>query len=79
MTYDNIKNHKKKQGFTLSLEDTFFKKPQGGVKLIPLAVLGFNIILDFLKKTMLNLFTITANIQGGVLWKSSETNSLKNA
>ena len=22
MTYDNIKNHKKKQGFTLSLEDT---------------------------------------------------------
>ena len=30
----------KKQGFTLSLEDTFFEKPQGEVKLIPPAVLG---------------------------------------
>ena len=30
----------KYQGFALSLEDTFFKKPQGGVKLIPPAVLG---------------------------------------
>ena len=29
MTYDNIKNHKK-QGFTLSLEDTFLEKPEGG-------------------------------------------------
>ena len=36
----------KNQGFTLSLEDTFFEKPQvgGGVKLTPppLAVLGLN-------------------------------------
>ena len=29
MPYDNIKSHKK-PGFTLSLEDTFFEKPQGG-------------------------------------------------
>ena len=28
MTYDNIKSHKN-HGFTLSLEDTFFEKPQG--------------------------------------------------
>ena len=36
----------KNQGFTLSLEDTFFEKPQagGGVNLTPppLAVLGLN-------------------------------------
>ena len=30
VTYDNIKSLKKKQGFTLSLEDTFLEKPQGG-------------------------------------------------
>ena len=32
----------KNQGFTLSLEDTFFEKPKGGggVKLTPPAVLG---------------------------------------
>ena len=29
VTYDNIKSHKK-QGFTLSSEDTFLEKPQGG-------------------------------------------------
>ena len=29
VTYDNIKSHKN-QGFTLSLEDTFLKKAQGG-------------------------------------------------
>ena len=29
MTYDNIKNNKKKQGFTLSLEDASLEKPQG--------------------------------------------------
>ena len=29
----------KKQGFILSLEDTFFEKPQGGVKLTPSAIL----------------------------------------
>ena len=35
VTYDNIKSHKN-QVFTLSLEDTFLKKAQGGgVKLIP--------------------------------------------
>ena len=28
LTYDNNKSHKK-QGFPLSLEDTFFEKPQG--------------------------------------------------
>ena len=43
MTYDNIKNPQN-QLFTLSLEDTFFKKPQRGrggvVKLTPPAVLG---------------------------------------
>ena len=32
VTYDNIKSNKK-LGFTLSLEDTFFKKPEWGVKL----------------------------------------------
>ena len=33
-----------------------------------------NIILDYFRKTVLNLFTITENIQGCVLWKtSSET------
>ena len=33
-----------------------------------------NMILDYLKKTMHNLLSITANIQGDVLWKkSSET------
>ena len=26
VTFDNVKSH---QGFTLSLEDTFFEKPQG--------------------------------------------------
>ena len=31
MWHDNIKNHKKKTGLnTLSLEDTFFEKPQVG-------------------------------------------------
>ena len=35
MTYDNIKRHKKKQGFTLTLEDTFLKNHMGGVKLTP--------------------------------------------
>ena len=39
MTYDNIKCHKKKQGFTLSLEDAFFKKSQRGQIDLP-AVLG---------------------------------------
>ena len=29
VTYDNVKSHKK-QGFTLSSEDTFLEKPQGG-------------------------------------------------
>ena len=29
VTYDNIKSHKK-QGSTLSSEDTFLEKPQGG-------------------------------------------------
>ena len=29
VTYDNIKSHKKPGGFTLSLEDTYFEKPQG--------------------------------------------------
>ena len=28
--YDNIKSHKKKQGFTLSLENTVMEKPQRG-------------------------------------------------
>ena len=32
MTYDNIKSHKK-QGFTVSLEDTLFTKPEERVKL----------------------------------------------
>ena len=32
VTYDNIKSYKK-QGFILSLEDTFFEKPQGQIKL----------------------------------------------
>ena len=38
----------KNQDFTLSLEDTFFEKPQGAVKLIPPpptpAVLGLKIV-----------------------------------
>ena len=29
LTYDNNKSHKKKQGFTLSLENTVLEKPQG--------------------------------------------------
>lgn len=32
----------KNQGFTLSLEDTFFQKRQGGVNLIPAAILGLS-------------------------------------
>ena len=33
-----------------------------------------NIILDYLKNTVHNIFTVTANIEGGVLLKkSSET------
>ena len=32
MTYDDIKSHKK-QGFTASLEDTLFTKPEERVKL----------------------------------------------
>ena len=47
MTYDNIKSHKKKQGFALSLEDTFFKKPQGELtpppSPSPPAVLGLRV------------------------------------
>ena len=41
VTYDNIKSQKN-QSFTISLEDTFLKKPQGGdqIKLPPPAVLG---------------------------------------
>ena len=30
MVYDFIKSHKR-EGFTLSPEDTFFEKPQGGI------------------------------------------------
>ena len=41
----------KNQGFTLSVEDTFFKKPQGErVKLTPPAVLGLNLSKVFLSK-----------------------------
>ena len=32
----------KNQGFNLSLEDTFFEKPQGGQTDLPPAVLGLN-------------------------------------
>ena len=32
---DFIKSYKKKQGFTLPLEDTFLEKPQGGSNLPP--------------------------------------------
>ena len=39
MAYDNIKSHKK-QGFIVSLEDTFFGKQQGEIKLSPPVVLG---------------------------------------
>ena len=35
MTYDNIKSHKKPGFHYLSLEEIFFEKPQGDVKLIP--------------------------------------------
>ena len=38
MTYDNIKS-KKNQRFPLSLEDTFFRKTTGVVKLTPLPAL----------------------------------------
>ena len=30
----------KNQGFTLSLEDAFFEKPQGGINLTPPGILG---------------------------------------
>ena len=40
----------KNQGFTLSLEDTFFEKPRGGGGLTPSpAVLGLNIKVDIEK------------------------------
>ena len=35
----------KKQGFTVSLDDTFFEKPQEGFKLTAQAVLGLRTIL----------------------------------
>ena len=42
VAYDNIKS-KKKQDFTLSLENTYLEKPQEGVKLTPLqAFLGLS-------------------------------------
>ena len=45
MTYDNIKGHKKPQGFNLSLENTFLEKPQGSgagvVNLIPYPFKGY--------------------------------------
>ena len=41
--YDKIKSHKKNQGFTLSLEDTAFQKPQGWSTAV---VLGLNKIKD---------------------------------
>ena len=34
VTYDNIKSHKK-QGFALSLENTFLEKPQGEGQIDP--------------------------------------------
>ena len=47
MTLDNIKSHKNK-GSTLSLENTFFEKPQrkwGEIDLPPPAVLGLNSLM----------------------------------
>ena len=35
MCFKTILKFIKNQGFTLSLEDTFFEKPQAGVKLTP--------------------------------------------
>ena len=47
----------KKQSFTLSLEDTFFKKPQGELKLIPPVVLGLTDQVD-LRKLLLYFYEI---------------------
>ena len=35
VTYDTVKSHKK-QGFTISLEDTLLEKPHGGSQIDPL-------------------------------------------
>ena len=46
----------------------------GNQKLLIIDLLIVNIVLDYLKNTVHNLFTITANVVGGVvLKKSSET------
>ena len=46
VTYDNLKSHKK-QGFTLSLKNTFLEKLQGGlnrvIKLIPHSLFRINL------------------------------------
>ena len=53
----------KNQGFILSLEDTFFEKPQGGVKLTPSfppAVLGLRIHeLEPIREWFLASYTLT--------------------
>ena len=55
----------KNQGFTLSLEDTFFEKPQGGCQidppspLAPPAVLGLKEMRNSFNKGPLNLWWIS--------------------
>ena len=57
----------KNQGFTLSLEDTFFEKPQGGGQFDPPAVLGLKIKTaktPSLRKRTINVFLDILSVQG---------------
>ena len=45
MCFEIILNVTKKQAYTLSLEDTFFEKPQEWVYLTPAGILGLNSVM----------------------------------
>ena len=70
VTYDNFKSHKK-QGFTLSLKDMFFKKPHGWGQIDPPSCfrvkfnLGDNILelCSFLENFILTTSKVVFDIQ----------------
>ena len=63
----------KDQGFTLSLEDTFFEKLQGvGVKLTPPAVLE---LTDKIKQSITGNYEITQKIVSFVLYPRRKPNT----
>ena len=59
VTYDNIKSHSKKQGFTISLEDAFFKKPHGESQIDPQPVLGLRSLITYVHGAVFLSFVVT--------------------